>query len=47
MAFAPVVLKRVKLLTGMVLEGGSLAPYGLAKGISSVVDILDGGVFLC
>ena len=42
-AFASVVLKRSFPLLEWFWKGGSFMPYGLAKGVSSVVDFLDGG----
>ena len=44
-AFALMVLESGKPLRGMVLERGRFALYGLEKGVSSVVDILDGWVY--
>ena len=45
-AFAPMVLKRENTLTEMVLERG-LVPFGIRKGLASLVDVLDvgGGVY--
>ena len=42
-AFAPMVLKRENTFTEIVLERGSLAPFGLGKGLASLVDVLDVG----